>query len=55
MLAIIAIGCYGGVKLDEVYPNKQSWFTIICSLLSVAIAMYWVIRQVSNSSKNNNE
>lgn len=56
MIAIIGLGTYGGVKLDEKYPNKHSLFTIILSLLSVAIAMYYVIRQVSfTSNKKNNK
>ena len=56
MIAIIGLGTYGGVKLDEKYPNEHSLFTIILSLLSVAIAMYYVIRQVSfTSNKKNNK
>lgn len=55
MLAIISIGSYGGMKLDELYPNKQSWFTISLSLVSVAIAMYFVIRQVGNNTKKKDE
>lgn len=51
MIAVIAIGCYGGVKLDEKFPNKYSVFTIFCSLLSVGIATYIAIRQVGNDSK----
>jgi F0F1-type ATP synthase assembly protein I len=50
MVAIILLGSLGGVKLDEMYPNKYSVFTILCSLLSVGLSMYIVIRQV-NSSK----
>ncbi len=50
MIAIIGLGTYGGVKLDEKYPNKYSTFTIICSLASVGIAMYYVIKQVNKTS-----
>jgi len=50
MVAIIVLGSFGGVKLDETYPNKYSIFTILCSLASVGISMYYVIRQV-NSNK----
>jgi len=53
MLVIIGLGSFGGVKLDEAYPNEYSVFTIICSLVSIAIAMYLVIRQASNFSKEN--
>ena len=51
MIAIIGLGTYGGVKLDESYPNDYSLFTIICSLASVGAAMYYVIRQVNDFSK----
>ena len=50
MIAIIGLGTYGGVKLDESYPNDYSLFTIICSLASVGAAMYYVIRQVNDFS-----
>lgn len=45
MVVIIALGSYGGVKLDEAHPNDNRLFTIICSLVSVAIAMYVAYRQ----------
>jgi hypothetical protein len=48
MLAIIVLGTLGGVKLDEAYPNDYSLFTIICSLASVGIAMYFVVQQVNS-------
>lgn len=53
MVAIIGLGSYGGVKLDEAYPNEYSIFTIICSLISVAIALYFVIKQASEFSNKN--
>ena len=52
MLAIIGLGTYGGIKLDEAYPNKYHIYTLVCSLASIAIAMYFVIKQVSNNTKN---
>jgi choline-glycine betaine transporter len=51
MIVIILLGTYGGIKLDEKYPNEYSIFTVICSLLSVGIAMYFVIKQVTDFSK----
>ena len=51
MIAIIGLATYGGVKLDEAYPNKYSVYTIICSLSGVVLAMYYVIRQVLKHSK----
>lgn len=50
MTAIIGFGSFGGVKLDEYYPNKYSVFTIICSLISIGIALYYVIKQVTGFS-----
>jgi len=55
MLAIIALGTYGGVQLDKAYPNKYSVFTLICSLTAVGIAMYFVIKQVAKKSKKKND
>ena len=54
MIVIIGLGVYGGIKLDQKYPNKYRLFTIILSLSSIAIALYSVIRQVSDFTKNNN-
>lgn len=52
MIIVIGLGSYMGVKLDNAYPNKYSLFTIVFSLMSVAIALYYVIRQVSDFSKD---
>ena len=55
MLAIIAIGVWGGIKLDETYPNDYQTFTIICSLASIAVALYTVIKQVTKISNQKNK
>lgn len=52
MIVVIGLGSYAGVKLDDAFPNEYSLFTIIFSLISVAIALYYVIRQVSDLSKD---
>jgi len=52
MIAVIGLGSYGGVKLDEMYPEFHPTFTLICSLASVAIAMYLVIKQVGRISND---
>ena len=52
MMAIIGLGTYGGIKLDEAYPNDYHLYTLICSLVSIALAMYLVIKRVSDMSKN---
>ena len=41
----IALGVWGGIKLDEKIPiSKFPVFTVTLSLLSVFAAMYWVIK-----------
>lgn len=51
MLAVILIGTFGGQKLDEVFNNQNSVFTIICSLLSVFAAIYLAIKDFINFKK----
>jgi F0F1-type ATP synthase assembly protein I len=53
MFAIIAIGAFGGIKLDEYFQNKNDLFTIITSLLSVIISILYVVRSIISSSKDN--
>lgn len=51
MAIIIGGGCYGGHKLDEYYKNAKPVFTIILSLLSIAIAMYVVLKDFIKPGK----
>ena len=45
MAVIIGGGCYGGYKLDEHFGNKETpIYTIILSLVSIALAMYIVLK-----------
>ena len=55
MIVIIGLGTYGGYKLDEAYPNDYSAYTLICSLSSVAIALYLMIKQATNFSKKKDD
>jgi len=56
MIAIIALGSYGGVKLDEIYPNEHSLWTIGCSFAAVIVAMIYIIRRVGTpKDKTSNE
>ena len=48
----IFLGAYLGKFLDEKYPSNKKWFTIVFTLLAVALALYNVLRQVN---KINNE
>lgn len=48
MGAIIALGTYGGVKLDR-WLNLSPLFTIICAMASIALAMYVMIYQLTQN------
>lgn len=43
MAIVILLGVFGGQKLDEAASTQSPWYTILFSLLSVAIAIYIVI------------
>lgn len=51
MALIIGGGCYGGYKLDEYYKNTTPVFTIILSLVSIALAMYIVLKDFIKPGK----
>jgi len=51
MALIIGGGCYGGYKLDEYYKNTTPVFTIILSLVSIALAMYIVLKDFIKPNK----
>lgn len=44
MAATIALGVWGGTRLDAYFETKFPVFTIVLSLLSVAAAMYWAVK-----------
>jgi ATP synthase protein I len=47
MLAIIGIGTYSGIKLDEwLELDKTPVFTILFALLSVIFAIYFVVKDL---------
>jgi len=47
MGVVIMAGVLGGQYLDEKFQTESPWITIIFSLLSVAIAIYIVIKDTS--------
>lgn len=53
MFAIIAVGTFIGVKLDDYFPNKHSLYTLISSLVAVIMSIIYVIRRIIASSKDN--
>lgn len=52
MIVIIAIGTFGGIKLDAYFQNKNDVFTIILSLVSVLLSIVYVIRNIISSTKD---
>lgn len=46
MGAVIVLGVFGGVKLDKLL-NISPLFTILCSLASIAVSMFLVIRSLT--------
>jgi hypothetical protein len=44
MLAIILLGVFGGIKLDEWLELKFPVFTVVLSLLATGAAMYYGIK-----------
>ncbi len=52
MGVIIFIGAYAGKWLDVKYPADKKWFTILFTLVSVAVSLVYVLKQVN---KLNNE
>ena len=55
MVATILAGVFIGTKLDKKFPNERNIWTLICSLVFIFAAIYSVIKQVSNISKNKDE
>ena len=54
MFAIIGIGSFLGVKIDEYYGNQNKLWTIILSLGSTILAVVFVIRRIIANSKDDN-
>jgi hypothetical protein len=49
---IIFLGTFGGIKLDKFVHTTFPIFTILCSFLSVIIAMYVIIKDLISKGKN---
>jgi len=48
MAITILIGVFGGIKVDEYLSLNTPVFTLVFSLLSVAAAMYFVIKDLNS-------
>jgi uncharacterized membrane protein YadS len=44
MLIIILVGIYGGVKLDQLVDTGFPVFTVLLSIISVAMAIYYAVK-----------
>jgi F0F1-type ATP synthase assembly protein I len=44
MLATIALGAWGGTKLDEHFQTEMPWFTLGLAILSVILAIYMAVK-----------
>lgn len=51
----IFLGAYLGKWLDGKYPNDKNWFTIVFTLLAVAIALYMVLKQVNKLNEDEDQ
>ncbi|MFH1321533.1 MAG: AtpZ/AtpI family protein [Bacteroidota bacterium] len=47
MIAIILLGLFGGIKLDEYLNLEFPAFTLTLTLLGLAFALYYLIKQVT--------
>lgn len=54
----IFLGAYFGKWLDAKYPHEKKWFTILFTLMAVAISLYNILKQVNqlnDKDKKENE
>jgi len=51
MIAIILVGVFGGIKLDEIFDCKPL-LTALLSFVSVILAIYFAIKDFLRTPKN---
>ncbi len=51
MAVIITVGSLGGLELDKWVDNKFPYFTLSLSIISVALAVYFAIKDVIRFNK----
>ena len=49
MLVVIVVGVFLGLKLDEIYPNQYSLFTLLFAISSISLSIYYTITQVTKN------
>lgn len=52
MGAIIGLGSWVGSLLDEKYKTPKPYFTLVLALLSIAAALYLIIKEVIKTGKD---
>jgi F0F1-type ATP synthase assembly protein I len=55
MAAVVGGFTWFGYWLDGRYHNETPWFTLVFSLLSVPIAIYYVLKDFTKSSQGGND
>lgn len=53
MLAIILIGVFGGIKLDQWLHLDLPVFTVVLSILSVILAIYYAVKDLIKMGPKN--
>ena len=51
MAVIIAGGAFFGDYLDKKYTSETPIYTIACSLLSIFLALYYVLKKIINHNE----
>jgi len=55
MAITIGLGAWAGNYLDEKYQTDQPYYSIVLILLAIAIALYQVIKEVMQLSKDDTD
>ena len=55
MAITIGLGAWAGTYLDEKYKTEQPYYSIALILFAIAIALYQVIKEVIQLSKDDND
>ena len=51
MIAIILVGVFGGIKLDEIVKWEFPVFTLVLTMLAVIASMYFAIKDLIRLNK----
>jgi hypothetical protein len=46
MIAIILVGVFGGIKLDQIVRWEFPVFTLVLTILSVFMSMYYAVKDL---------